>query len=139
MCKLLPKTQQGSCTQCSKGRYGPGIAEATTRLLHLGEPLSGRRTQDLQLEDGVWKGLNCDKRELKAGWQCSEAFGEDRGMCIPLWMNIVREQECELNNPNFFPEAYRLITRTEQELVLHVEEELDRICDSGALSNSWDS
>ena len=118
---------------------GPGVAEATTRLLHLGEPLSDPGTQDLQLEDGAWKGLNCDKRELKAGWQCSEAFGEDHGMCIPLWMNIVREQECELNNPNFFPEVYRLISRSEQELVLNVEEELDRICDSGALSNSWDS
>ena len=45
--------------------------------------------------------------------------------------------ECELNNPNFFPEAYRLITRSEQELVLNGEEELDRICDSGALSNGW--
>ena len=126
--EVLEVTEQGS-----------GIAEATTRLLHLGEPLSDPGTQDLQLEDGVWKGLNCDKRELKAGWQCSEAFGEDRGMCIPLWMNIVREQECELNNPNFFAEVYRLITRSEQELVLNVEEELDRICDSGALSNSWDS
>ena len=116
---------------------GPGIAEATTRLLHLGEPLSDPGTQDLQLEGGVWKGLNCDKRELKAGWQCSEAFGEDRGMCIPFWNNYVRDRECDLNNPNFFPEAYRLITRTEEELVLNVEEELDRICDSGALSNGW--
>jgi len=118
---------------------GPGIAEATTRLLHLGEPLSDPGTQDLQLEDGVWKALNCDRRELKAGWQCGEAFGEDRGMCIPLWMNIVREQECELNNPKFFPEVYLLIIRSQEELVLNVEEELDRICDSGALSNGRDS
>ncbi len=118
---------------------GPGIAEATTRLLHLGEPLSDPGTQDLQLENGVWKGLNCDKRELKAGWQCSAAFGEDRGMCMPFWNNYVRDRECELNNPDFFPEAYRLITRTEEELVLNVEEELDRICNSGAISNGWDS
>ena len=118
---------------------GPGIAEATTRLLYLGEPLSDPGTQDLQLENGAWKGLNCNKRELKAGWQCSEAFGEDRGMCIPFWNNYVMDLECELNNPNFFPEAYRLITRSEQESVLNVEEEWDRICDSGALSNSWDS
>ena len=113
----------------------PGITEATTRLLHRGEPLSDPGTQDLQLEDGVWKALNCDRRELKAGWQCGQAFGDDRGMCMPLWMNIVREQECELNNPNFFPQVYRLITRSQEELVPDVEEELYRLCGSTAMGN----
>ena len=127
----------------------PGFAEATTQFLYLGAAVSEPKTRTLAWEETTflyaksghwrWRFLDCDKRELKAGWQCSEAFGEDHGMCIPLWMNIVREQECELNNPNFFPEVYRLISRSEQELVLNVEEELDRICDSGALSNSWDS
>ena len=105
----------------------PGIAEATTRILHLGEPMSNPGTQDLQLEDGAWKALNCDRRELKAGWRCGEAFGEARDMCLPLWMNFVKDLECDLNNPDFFSQLY-LALFTSEDFSENPSENLAKIC-----------
>jgi hypothetical protein len=110
----------------------PGIAEATTRILHLGEPISNPGTQDLKLENGAWKTLNCDRRELKAGWRCSEAFGELRGTCLPLWMNYVKDYECDLANPDFFSQLYQLLA-TSEEFSLNAPANLRAICGS-----SWD-
>ncbi len=105
----------------------PGIAEATTRILHLGEPMSNPGTQDLQLEDGAWKALNCDRRELKAGWRCGEAFGEARDTCLPLWMNFVKDLECDLNNPDFFSQLY-LALFTSEDFSENPSENLAKIC-----------
>ena len=107
----------------------PGIAEATTRILHLGEPISNPGTQDLKLENGAWKALNCDRRELKAGWRCGEAFGEHRGMCLPLWMDYVKDHECDLANPDFFSQLYQLIT-TAEDFSQNTSEHLRDICGS---------
>ena len=107
----------------------PGIAEATTRILHLGEPISNPGTQDLKLENGAWKALNCDRRELKAGWRCGEAFGELRSMCLPLWTDYVMDHECDLTNPDFFSQLYQLLT-TSEEFSENVSEHLSGICGS---------
>jgi len=107
----------------------PGIAEATTRILHLGEPISNPGTQDLKLENGAWKGLNCDRRELKASWRCGEAFGELRSMCLPLWMDYVKDHECDLTNPDFFSQLYQLLT-TSEEFSENVSEHVRDICGS---------
>tara|TARA_B110000014_G_scaffold245698_1_gene217843 strand:- start:142 stop:945 length:804 start_codon:yes stop_codon:yes gene_type:complete len=107
----------------------PGIAEATTRILHLGEPISNPGTQDLKLEKGAWKALNCDRRELKAGWRCGEAFGEHRGMCLPVWMDHVKDHECDLTNPDFFSQLYQLIT-TAEDFSQNTSEHLRDICGS---------
>ena len=107
----------------------PGIAEATTRILHLGEPISNPGTQDLKLENGAWKGLNCDRRELKASWRCGEAFGELRSMCLSLWMDYVKDHECDLTNPDFFSQLYQLLT-TSEEFSENVSEHVRDICGS---------
>ena len=75
----------------------PGFAEATTQFLHLGTAVSEPKTRTLTWEETTflyaksghwrWRFLDCDKRELKAGWQCSEAFGRHRHMSCLLYTN----------------------------------------------------
>ena len=53
--KNVNETIASAITGIDVTEQAPGIAEATTRILHLGEPISNPGTQDLKLEDGYWK------------------------------------------------------------------------------------
>ena len=105
----------------------PTVIEVRTQILHEGTPVSPLTIQRLQFEEGALKSLNCDRRELKAAWLCGNAFGDQRGICLPLWLNFVKDQRCEINNQEFFAE-FREVLSTSTEFHQRPLEFLEELC-----------
>ncbi len=113
--------------QVTDVRISPTLIEARTQILHQGAPVSPLAIQTLRFEGGALKSLNCDRRELKAAWQCGNTFGELRGICVPMWLNFVKDQRCEVNNQEFFVE-FREVLSTSTEFHQRPLEFLEELC-----------